>query len=412
MPLSYNSSICVRPWLHLNFLPNGKVRPCCLMDDETSIIGDLKTESIENIWNSPKLKKLRKDMLEDKKPELCKRCYEHEEANQKSVRMFNNEDFSDYLKKIPFHTDEDGFNNREDLIYWDFRFTNKCNLRCRSCGPSFSSAWVPDAKKLYGATEHVKLTKFEEVNGVTNLDFVKSRIKDAKRIYFAGGEPLIMDEHYLVLDMLLEAGNTNCNITYNTNLNHLSYKHWNVLDYWRKWPKRELVIWPSIDEIGERAEIVRKGTDWSRVEANLKAITAEGWQIHPNITTGALNVFRLPKIITYFYENGVLTKEEHYANFNINIIDFPTHLHIRALSDSFKQQTKQKILDFLEEFKNKTSGITIERFNDRFNYVLKLLDEPQIPEWRDSFILFNESLDSIRNESLYDVIPELKDALQ
>jgi radical SAM protein with 4Fe4S-binding SPASM domain len=406
----YNSSICVRPWVHLNFIPNGKVRPCCLMDDNVAIVGDLKTQSLEEIWNSPKMKQLRKEMLEDKKPKWCERCYVHEKAGVGSVRIVDNDSFPEELKKAPFHTDEDGYNNRMDLIHWDFRFSNKCNLKCRSCGPAYSSAWVPDAKKLYGNNDFEKLTKFEEVDGSTNLDFVKKNAKTVKRIYFAGGEPLIMDEHYKVLEMILAAGNKNCKITYNTNLNHLTYKNWNVIDFWKVWPKNKLEIWPSIDEIGERAELVRKGTDWLRVETNLKILVEEGFHIRPNITTGALNVFRLPEILTYFYENKVLTKEkgEDYLNFNINIIDYPQSLHVKALPDSFKQKVKEKLLSFISDFKNKTGfDLTV-----RFVYVLKLLDEPCVPDWKAQFVDFNKKIDEIRNENIYEVIPELKCMLE
>jgi len=402
----FNSSICIKPWTHLNILPSGIVRPCCIMrDDSSSTIGNLHEQSLEEIWNNPKMKQLRKDMLEDKKPSLCERCYKHEAAGTGSARMAHNNGFLEELARVPFHTDEDGHNNRFDLIYWDFRFSNKCNLRCRSCGPAYSSSWVPDAKKLSTSNaEREKLTKFEYVDGKSNIDFIKEHVSKVKRIYFAGGEPLIMDEHYEILDMLVAVNNTNCSLSYNTNLQTLSYKNWNVIDYWKKWDNKNLSISPSLDDIGERAELIRKGTDWKRTEDNLKTLVKEGFNVRPNITTGALNVFRLPEILTYFYKNKVLNKEQLCRNFNINIIDHPEHLHIRALPDDFKQKTKKKLLKFIDEFK-KTSGCDISL---RFSYVLQILDEPHVPEWKNAFVSFNKQLDEIRNEQLYEVIPELK----
>jgi radical SAM protein with 4Fe4S-binding SPASM domain len=407
-----NKSICIRPWTHLNFLPNGNVRPCCIMDEEKTIVGNLKTQSLEEIWNSPAMMQLRKDMLEDKKPAWCDRCYRIEESTGSSTRTADNNVFKKELEAVEYHTREDGYNEQFDLIYWDFRFSNKCNLRCRSCGPNFSSAWVPDAKKLWAhdmsITEREKLTNLENVEGKTKLDFIKEHVSKVKQIYFAGGEPLIMDEHYEVLEMLLEAGNTNCNINYNTNLNTLVYKNWNVIDFWNKWPKKNLQIWPSIDEIGERAEFVRKGSDWFKIEMNLKKLVKEGYHIRPNVTTGALNVYRLPEIIAYFFKNDVLDKKQAYLNFNINVIDSPESLHITALPDEFKLKTKIKIENFLTEFKEKTDF----DLTSRFNYVLKLLDEPHNPEYKDKFFEFNIKLDGIRNENIFEVIPELKCMLE
>ena len=60
----------------------------------------------------------------------------------------------------------------------------------------------------------------------------------------------------------------NVNISYATNLSVLKYKNKNALDYWVKWECRILLM-PSIDEIGERAELMRSGTNWRNFEANL-----------------------------------------------------------------------------------------------------------------------------------------------
>jgi len=404
--LPYNNSICIKPWSHLYILPDGTVRPCCIMRDiDKNSLGNLKERSLKDMWNSPKMMQLRKDMLEDKKPSMCEKCYRHEAAGLGSVRMHSNNNFLEELKEVPSYTETNGYSNKFDLIFWDFRFSNKCNLKCRSCGPDASSAWVPDAKKLSkNHAEREKITKCEFVDGKVNIDFVKEHIDKVKYIYFAGGEPLIMDEHYEILDMLVKSNNTSCRLYYNTNLQILSYNGYNVLDYWHKWTNKTLTISPSIDEIGERAELVRKGTDWKRTENNLLTLIKAGFNVRPNITTGALNVFRLPEIITYFYENGILDKQQSYRNFNINIIDYPQHLHIRALPDAFKQETKIKIINFIESFE-KTTGCEIRL---RFSYALQLLDEPHVPEWKDTFIHFNKQLDDIRGESLYETIPELK----
>jgi radical SAM protein with 4Fe4S-binding SPASM domain len=140
--------ICAIPWIHLNLEPNGKVVPCCLTSHYNYFSGDLTTDSIEEIWNSDNMKKLRKEMINGVEPKICATCFDRERITGESGRVYHNREFKSVLKDIPIITETDGTCNKMELKYWDFRFSNLCNLKCRSCGPRYSSAWVPDAKKL------------------------------------------------------------------------------------------------------------------------------------------------------------------------------------------------------------------------------------------------------------------------
>jgi hypothetical protein len=261
---------------------------------------------------------------------------------------------------------------------------------------------VPDWKKLHPDLKVAKSTFIEEVNGEPVLEFVKKNITKVENIYFAGGEPLIMDEHYRVLNMLIENNIFNCRLYYNTNMSTLTYKEYNVLDYWKKFTR--LTIGVSIDEIGERAELIRKGTIWTNTDANLRQLVAENIFINPCITVGAQNVFRLPEIITYFKDIGALKPEWEYKNFTFNLIYGPECYVITALPDEIKAQTKEKILAFIQNYKEKYNvDIT-----DKFTQVFSFLNSPHVPKYRELFIHYTKSLDEIRNENTYEVIPELK----
>ena len=76
--LKKSKRFCMLPWTHLHSWPDGRVLPCCMapMDE---ILGNLKDQTFEDIWNSDKLKKMRVAMIEDKPTKECTRCYEHEE---------------------------------------------------------------------------------------------------------------------------------------------------------------------------------------------------------------------------------------------------------------------------------------------------------------------------------------------
>ena len=402
------STLCAVPWMHLNFEPSGKVMPCCLTSTYQYAAGDLKTQTIEEIWNSDNQKALRKQMIEGIEPKICSKCFDRERVTGESGRVFHNRDFPDVIEAIPDITLEDGTCTTMDLKYWDFRFSNLCNYKCRSCGPRYSSAWVPDAKKM-GITDQEKVWSIEAVDDQTNYDFLKDQIKNVKRIYFAGGEPLLMPEHWDILDMLVEAERFDVKLSYNTNCSTLEYGKKNVIDYWSKWNFGKLEIWPSIDEIGERAELIRSGTVWPKVEANLKELAKlDKIILRPGLTIGAFNVFRLPEIITHLVDIGVVksdprTNRINYNNFFINLLESPTYYHVHILPDDFKEEIIVKLENFVKEY-NEKYDTDISKI---FEYILHELTKPFDEKAARHFLRVTQKLDDIRNENTFETIPEM-----
>jgi radical SAM protein with 4Fe4S-binding SPASM domain len=395
--------LCVLPWIHLNIEPSGSVRPCCMMTDQNYIAGNLNKQTVEEIWNDEPLRKLRREMLAGEKPVACTKCWRSEDATGLSNRVHNNKNFSSKLAEIPVITDSTGYTDKIDLRYWDFRFSNLCNYKCRSCGPHFSSAWIPDADKLGYLPEEFKNKKVfqvKEVDEGTNVDFLEKYIDIVEHIYFAGGEPLLMDEHYKILDMLVAKNRFDVIIKYNTNISTFTHKKYNVLDYWDKWGQN-LQLWPSIDEIGERAELIRSGTNWNNVEANLKTLVEKKYNVRPGITVGAWNVFRLPEIIQYLTDIGIIRPQ--HRNFYFNMLLNPSHYHMHILSDEHKAEISAKLRKFVKEYNDRYQTNILPDFE----YVLSELNVPHDPIMAKKFVYVSQAVDGIRDENIYNVIPEL-----
>ena len=77
----------------------------------------------------------------------------------------------------------------------------------------------------------------------------------------------ITDEHYVMLEEMIRLGRTDIVLRYNTNASNIKYKKHDILDLWKHFKKIELSC--SVDHYGERAEYLRKGTEWGRIESNL-----------------------------------------------------------------------------------------------------------------------------------------------
>lgn len=401
-------TVCAVPWMHLAFEPSGRVVPCCLTSTKDGAAGNLNKQSIEEIWNSPNQRALRRTMMEGKEPEICSKCFDKEKVTGESGRVFHNREFPHVIKSIPLITEPDGTVKDMKLRYWDFRFSNLCNLKCRSCGPEFSSAWVPDAKKLHWWRNLEKVTEIVGVEDKTNYDFLEEQAKYVEKIYFAGGEPLLMDEHWQTLDLLVKNKRFDVRLSYNTNCSTLTYGKKNVIDYWNQWQPHKVEVWPSIDEIGERAELIRSGTVWPKVEANLKQLaTLENITMRPGITVGAFNIFRLPEIIEHLTTIGVISKRHHYTNFYLNLLEEPRHYHVHILSEDFKKHIIARLETWISEY-NLTYNTNI---TSKFTQMLFELQKPTDHAARKHFISITERLDEIRNENTYETILELKDVL-
>ena len=371
--------------------------------------GDLNTQTIEEIWNSDYMKKVRVQMINGEEPKMCSRCFESERSSGQSSRKNHNSQFRTKLEEIPIITREDGHVENVDLKYWDFRFSNLCNYKCRTCGPEYSSAWIPDARDLGWQDEKRDEKVFNiNVNETNNVDFLEKYVTVVEKIYFAGGEPLLMDEHWKILDMLDKQNRHDVVITYNTNLSKLTYKDKNVLDYWKKWGRRAW-IWPSIDEIDERAELIRSGTNWPLVEKNLKEIAKLEIHIKPNITVSNMNVFRIPEIIQRLIDIGIIKQEyENMENFNLNVLEFSQFFHVNTLSDEFRVEIKEKLLKFIDDYKSKYN-VDIKH---KFMHLFWHLEKPFNADMAAMFKRKTEKVDALRGESTLEVIPELKDIFE
>jgi hypothetical protein len=136
----------------------------------------------------------------------------------------------EYVKEISEITSDDGTISDFKMKYMDLRFSNMCNMKCRSCGPGCSSLWAQEFMDERGAevfdqyfkTKKIVINKAEEVGFMNKL---KPYLKDVTEVYFAGGEIIITPEHYECLDYWIENGlNEQIELTYTTNFSSLKYK--------------------------------------------------------------------------------------------------------------------------------------------------------------------------------------------
>ena len=382
------------PWVHLYVDTNGNAKACC----NTSITyGNVNNESIESIWNGESIKKFRKNLLEGHKDKRCASCFKREAVNKSSIRTETLDSYKTYLKWLP-KTSSDGTCKESKPVYLDIRYSNVCNLKCRTCWHGASSSWFNDAKLLktnFGDKALIKATPENEqlIEDLFTFD------TELAEVYFAGGEPLRMEEHYSFLDSLLAKNQTDLHLRYNTNLSKLTLKGKRALNYWKKFKKITLAV--SIDAIGEKAAYIRSGLNWGKFLENIKLIKEQCPHIKIQIapTVSNLSILSLCDLHQFFVENNLIKMNDIY----LNILDRPNYYNCKNLPKSVKEKSKENLMahiDWLNE--NNASKVVIKEFEAVFEYMMTPANASDLK----AFVKETEKLDTIRNEDFKSIFPE------
>jgi len=399
--LAKSSTFCMYPWIHFHAYPTGSAHPCCMADMEFPV-GDMRKNTIQEIWNQEPMKKIRIQMLNEQPVSACSRCYEQESVGLVSGRASANKHHGHHIDRV-HETKQDGTLDRFELTYWDIRFSNLCNLSCRSCGHIFSSSWYQDQAKLAG-TEWKKTNKVLNYAGRFETDAwdqLVEHIEHVEQIYFAGGEPLLMEEHYKILDELVRQKKFNVRLIYNTNFTHTHLKDRSVFEYWKLFDS--VSVGASLDGSGRYGEYIRKGTEWSKVEQNrieMMAICPKvDFYISP--TLSIMNAWHLPDFHRDWVERGLINPQD----LNVNILQDPPYYRIDIATMEYKQRLKVKYQEHLEWLRDKDP---VERASEGFKSAINFMMATDNTNLIDTFWRKTHELDNIRNEKLLDVIPELE----
>ena len=391
--LTESKTFCIYPWIHLHAYPTGEAYPCCHAEMQYPV-GNCKINTLAEIWQGDAMQLLRNDMLTEQPNPACARCYEQEATGFFSGRRSANKHHGHQIDKL--------VDNPFEMTYWDIRFSNLCNLSCRSCGHIFSSSWYQDQAALAGTEWRINN---EPLNfaGRTQTDIWEQLLPHfdhVEQIYFAGGEPLMMDEHYRILDELERRGRFDVRLIYNTNFTQTRLKDRSVFDYWSRFPS--VAVGASLDAMGPRAEYIRHGTRWQRVLENRRQMI----EVCPHVdfyispTLSIMNAWHLPDFHRAWVDQGLLRPQD----LNVNILQDPAHYRIDIATAEFKQEILERYqqhLIWLEPLD------LLNRATVGFRSAIEFMMGTDNTHLIETFWRRTRQLDSLRDEKILDVLPEL-----
>lgn len=369
---------CLQPWIHYHIGNAGKVKACCVANIP---LGDSNQQTFQKIWDGEEIELLRNKFERGESDPRCRVCQRLEDAGGKSIRQEVHEKFDHiFLERkhsLPFT--------------FDIRFSNTCNFRCRTCWHGASSAWFAEAKQLKR-----NLGNKAVLQNVHDFDRFIEQTGDAllkaKEIYFAGGEPLVTKEHYLLLEWLVKNNATDIHLRYNTNFSKLSFDAYQVIDYWKHFSKIEILS--SIDAQGSLGEYIRKGFSWQQFQENrklLRNLSNIKFLIAPTISV--FSIANLPDLYQTCLEQEIIEADGLY----INILDRPLHYNVKALPVDVKERVQAKYHQFyLWAEQNQIPCMVIDQLKECEHY---MISEDLSKQWH-NFKKETKQFDEMRSEKV------------
>lgn len=236
--------ICLAPFNSMFLSIDGNVYACNL--NRKFILGNIRDNSLSEIWNGKKLDSLRKYISNKDLSKGCEKCLLNIQSGN-------------FDASTSSHYDYVGYNNKTNFpLRMDFEISNICNLGCVMCAPAFSSTIQ---KEILGK----KLSKNYYSN--TILADLKNFIPHLRFMNFSGGEPFMNNLYFDIWELLAELNNK-CQAHIQTNGTVLNDKVKSILS------KHNFNIGISIDSLKkETYSAIRLFSDFEVRQQNLAYFT-------------------------------------------------------------------------------------------------------------------------------------------
>lgn len=282
-------TLCMAPWTHTYLSPQTERRMCCASRepaqnfqqyiDTASGTGKYIPITLDQHWNSEHMKSVRRRMMAGETLPECDVC-NSKLLNTDVYRIYFWHLFRHKYNDIWTTTDETGATTMKP-VSWDYRFSNLCNFKCRTCGDMLSSAWESEQRQhdmvdwsnpknnwmKPEVKRQIEAFQDSQIEAEFAQAVAEHRIEE---VYWVGGEPLMYEQHWRYMKQIVDQGDGGLVYArYNTNLSRVRYRgidlYDDILDRIRDWQ-----ICASIDGTGAIGEYIRTGLSWSVFLENFK----------------------------------------------------------------------------------------------------------------------------------------------
>jgi hypothetical protein len=371
-------SLCMAPWVHTYLSPQTERRMCCASRepaqnfeqyiDTAAGSGQYIPITLEQHWNSPHMMSVRSRMMSGETLPECEVCND---------KLLNTDVYRTYFWQLFKHkypdiwetTDTAGRTTMQP-VSWDYRFSNLCNFKCRTCGDMLSSAWETEQRQ-YGMTDWsnpknawMKPEVRREISAFQDSQ-IEQEFAEAveqhrvEEVYWVGGEPLMYEQHWRYMKRIVELGDgPRVYARYNTNLSRVDYRGVNlyrdILSGLRDWQ-----ICASLDGTGAIGEYIRTGLEYDRWLEHFGAAVAiqrHRRQVRIDFTLTLPGMFEVTRIRQLAQTFGVEVLAKVIFSFTPDIVMSPLALPRHLLEpwiDELVPEVDGALRDILVQLKTR-----------------------------------------------------------
>lgn len=442
-----NTKFCPVPWSYLALKNNGDFRVCChanasddkgLLRKEDHSKFNIAQDKIEDARQSKLMNEVRLSMLNNVTHATCVRCDKEDAAGMHSRRQYEKERAQHVLNldiaKDITKTDGTMELDKVPVRFMDLRFSNRCNLKCRMCGPTDSELWYEDHVKLWeqpffnDGNEPVNLIqnskgkwttdteKYKWVDVENSWNEIKANLSEVEYLYIVGGEPLLISGHVEILKECIEK-NVASKITleYNTNLTLLPD---DVLELWSQFKLVRIGI--SIDGVKNVNDYIRSPSKWHQIEANFKKLMSSNvdrkFEVWFSLTYQAYNAYHMVDMYEWIKNEFVLSSDPmiNQVKLKTHPLHRPHHLSVKIFPRENKDELAfiyKNYLNKLELEKDQINNAKFSKFVEQttktLNSFISFMNDEDLSPHLDTFLRFTKDLDNMRDENINKVIPEI-----
>jgi len=341
-------TMCLAPWVHTYLSPQTERRMCCASRepaqnfeqyiDTAAGTGKYTPVTLEQHWNSEHMRSVRRRMMAGETLPECEVCND-KLLNVAVYRDYFGHLFGGRLDQVWNSTDPDGSTSMRP-VSWDYRFSNLCNFKCRTCGDMLSSAWETEQKQhnMVNWADPKNNWMRNDIRGTIQSfqqDQVESEFSAAveqhlvEEVYWVGGEPLMYEQHWRYMQRIIELGDGgNLYARYNTNLSRIEYRG---VDLYRDILKniRDWQICASLDGTGDVGEYIRTGLSYASFLVNFRqglAIATNARQMRLDFTLTLPGMTEVDAMNSLAAELGVEILAKVIFSFSPDIVLSPLAL--------------------------------------------------------------------------------------
>ena len=371
-------SLCMAPWVHTYLSPQTERRMCCASRepaqnfeqyiDTAAGTGRYIPITLDEHWNSPHMMSVRSRMMAGETLPECEVCND---------KLLNTDVYRTYFWQLFKHkypdiwetTDTAGRTTMQP-VSWDYRFSNLCNFKCRTCGDMLSSSWETEQKQhnmvdWSNPKNSWMQPEVRKTIGAFQDSQIEAEFADAveqhrvEEVYWAGGEPLMYEQHWRYMKRIVELGDgPRVYARYNTNLSRVDYRGVNlyrdILSGLRDWQ-----ICASLDGTSAIGEYIRTGLDygqWLEHLGQAVEIQRHRRQVRIDFTLTLPGMFEVTRIRQLAQTYGVDVLAKVIFSFSPDIVMSPLALPRSLLEpwiDELVPQVDGALRDMLTQLKTR-----------------------------------------------------------